>query len=149
MIPRHVETIYCDDIREEVGEKLSYMGVYRATLIVDKLPVVLPKFCIVMSIKAPTTDPIRSMTVRVLRDKDPLQEISFDEDKIRRFIEASNTWTDDERETRIQSLSINTIFSPLRLESPCIIRIRAITEREELRGQSLRITTLDLIASSQ
>ena len=33
-ITRHLEVIFCDDIREEVGNKLSFMGVYSADLTV-------------------------------------------------------------------------------------------------------------------
>ncbi len=40
-------TIFCDDIRPEVGGKLSYMGVYNGTMFVaGDLPITFPKFCI-------------------------------------------------------------------------------------------------------
>ena len=42
-ITRHLEVIFCDDIREEVGNKISYMGVYSADLTVPVLPIVLNK----------------------------------------------------------------------------------------------------------
>ena len=31
---RHLEVIYCDDIREEVGGKISLMGIYTGDMIV-------------------------------------------------------------------------------------------------------------------
>ena len=36
--------IICDDIREEVSQKLSYIGVYN-DIIVSKLPYIFPKLC--------------------------------------------------------------------------------------------------------
>lgn len=39
------DTIFCDDIRYEVGGKVSYIGTYRGSLIIyDPFPVTLPKF---------------------------------------------------------------------------------------------------------
>jgi len=39
-------TLFCDDVRLEVGNKLSYMGVFQ-TIIVPQLPVWLPKLAVV------------------------------------------------------------------------------------------------------
>jgi hypothetical protein len=38
-------TLFCDDIRREVGNKVSYIGTYRGTIFVHgDFPVTLPKF---------------------------------------------------------------------------------------------------------
>jgi len=39
-------TLFCDDVRLEVGNKLSYMGVFQ-TIVVPQLPVWLPKLAVV------------------------------------------------------------------------------------------------------
>jgi len=39
-------TLFCDDVRLEVGNKLSYMGVFQ-NIIVPQLPVCLPKLAVV------------------------------------------------------------------------------------------------------
>jgi len=39
-------TLFCDDVRLEVGNKLSYMGVFQ-TIMVPQLPVWLPKLAVV------------------------------------------------------------------------------------------------------
>ena len=41
-----VYTLFCDDVRLEVGNKLSYMGVFQS-IIVPQLPVWLPKLAVV------------------------------------------------------------------------------------------------------
>ena len=35
----------CDDVRNEIGGKISMMGVYEKTLIVPSIPFVFPKLC--------------------------------------------------------------------------------------------------------
>lgn len=47
--PKKIElvyTLFCDDVRLEVGNKLSYMGVFQ-TIFVPQLPVWLPKLAVV------------------------------------------------------------------------------------------------------
>src|SRR5499433_4427017 len=41
-----VYTLFCDDVRLEIGNKLSYMGVFQS-IIVPQLPVWLPKLAVV------------------------------------------------------------------------------------------------------
>ena len=47
-----LSTIYCDDIRQEVGGKLSLMGVYNNVMYVQQFPVTLPKFWVVATFVA-------------------------------------------------------------------------------------------------
>jgi hypothetical protein len=39
-------TLFCDDIREEVGNKLTYLGTYAGRFMHDKFPFVLPKIAL-------------------------------------------------------------------------------------------------------
>jgi hypothetical protein len=41
-----VYTVFCDDVRLEIGNKLSYMGVFQ-NILVPQLPVWLPKLAVV------------------------------------------------------------------------------------------------------
>lgn len=43
---QHDLTIICDDIRQEVGRKLSLIGIYDEAIIVRKVPARLAKLCI-------------------------------------------------------------------------------------------------------
>lgn len=50
-IAKKVYNVLCEDIREEKGDKLSYLGVYgidNAGLVVDRIPALLPKLCLVV-----------------------------------------------------------------------------------------------------
>ncbi len=39
-------TIFCDDIRQEVGGKISFMGTYRSYIYFPSFPMDIPKFCL-------------------------------------------------------------------------------------------------------
>jgi hypothetical protein len=58
MIARHLQTIFCDDIRHEVGGKLSYIGVYSGRLLVPGFPLSLPKLCVAVRAVAPRAQPL-------------------------------------------------------------------------------------------
>lgn len=46
-VPRIAFTcLFCDDIRDEVSGKVSYMGVYTDDLVISKMPTIIPKFSI-------------------------------------------------------------------------------------------------------
>lgn len=43
--PKFNYAIICDDIRQEVGNKISLIGIYPKDIFVTKLPFTLPKLC--------------------------------------------------------------------------------------------------------
>ena len=44
--PKFKFSILCDDVRQEVGNKLSFIGVYSKELHIPKTPFTFPKLCI-------------------------------------------------------------------------------------------------------
>ena len=41
-IAQKINTILCDDVRQEVGGKMSLMGIYSKDIVVNKVPAILP-----------------------------------------------------------------------------------------------------------
>lgn len=48
---KEIFAILCDDIRQELGGKVSLMGIYGRDLVVPDIPFMLPKLCLWISIK--------------------------------------------------------------------------------------------------
>lgn len=148
MITRHVETLFCDDIRHEINGKLSYIGVYSGTLFVPVFPVTLPKLCISVKIVTPANEPLRSLTLRVLKDDEILQEIVFDKEQLVSASEVLVELSDEERRLRVQMPQFLLAFSPLHLDKACTLRVRALADHEELRGVGLIIDQISTAADS-
>lgn len=136
---RHVLTVFCDDIRQEIGGKLSYIGVYSGNMFVSEFPAVLPKLCLALSVITPVANPFRKLTLRVLKDEEILAEGSLDETELANFVEPTNDVAEDERKNRVQIFRSTFIFSPFKLDGPCTLRVRVETEEGEIRGVGLRI----------
>jgi hypothetical protein len=135
---RQIHTVFCDDIRHELGGKLSYMGVYSGMLFVPTFPATLPKLCLAMNVLTPADRPFAKLTVRLLKDEEVLFEGTLDDAQLSAAVDLP---TDDAMMAKDRILAVPSIivFSPFVLEGPCTVRVRAETEEGELRGLGLRV----------
>ncbi len=135
---RHLTTIFCDDVRKEEGNKLSYMGVYKGLLAVPTLPTVLPGLCFALELRV-TRDmiPLAELRFRICKDDEVLSESVVPAEALaatRSAAEAADIGDD-------RFSQFGTIFQmvPVPLEGPCFLRARAICDGEEVRGGSLAV----------
>jgi hypothetical protein len=62
---RVVHVVWCDDIRYEVGNKPSFMGVYTAALVMPGFPAVLTRLAAYVSSWTPVERPFRKLAINV------------------------------------------------------------------------------------
>lgn len=146
MITRHVETLFCDDIRHELGGKLSFIGVYSSGLFVPAFPATLPKLCLMVKIVTPSDEPLRSLNLRVLKDEECLQEIAVDEEQLAAVSDSTEDMSDLQRKERVMMAQFMVVFSPIQFDGPCILRVRVQTENGELRGIALNVNQAQTMA---
>ncbi|MHB8409003.1 MAG: DUF6941 family protein [Acidiferrobacterales bacterium] len=146
MMPRHVESLFCDDIRHEVGGKLSYIGVYSGVLLVPAFPAMLPKLCLSVKIVTPADDPLRSLTLRVLKDDAVLHQIVVSDQQLAAASSSIEDLTEEQRKERSAVTQLQLVFSPIQFEAPCVLKVRVQTESGELRGGGLRVDQAQLPA---
>lgn len=68
MSNRSVHCVFCDDIRHEVGGKVSLMGCYNYQMIFDKLPITLPKLSVGFWLNTAFDHPLEKLTIILQRD---------------------------------------------------------------------------------
>ena len=141
MINRYLHVIYCDDVRNEVSNKTSLIGVYGADLLASEIPMVMPKLALVITVAGDALDPIEKLSLAVLRDDERIAEISVKTEDIaqarhRYELKSETPLTDTKR-----MFTLNTVIAmaPFPIEKPFVLRVIATTEREELRGPALRV----------
>ena len=139
MMDRQVSTTFCDDIRQEIGGKLSYMGVYGADMFVGGFPITLPKFCASLRVTTPADQPFRTLRFRLFRDADLLAEGEIEEPQLMSSQAGLNEVPEIDRKDMFTAIQVMLVFAPLVLEAPCTVRVRVFTESEEMRGPGLRI----------
>ena len=136
---RYLHTIYCDEVRLEVANKQSLMGIYSSDLFVPELPIALPKLCIVVSLVTPIDKPFKELTIRVTKDDETLIEAPITGEQLNdpqlNIIENAEKNNPDQR----IGLTLTLMLAPFAIEKECILRVRAVTESGELKGRGLKI----------
>jgi hypothetical protein len=126
-------SIFCDDIRNEIGGKNSYMGVYPGSLGVPAFPFVVPKFGVATTIYEPTAmAQVRDwgFPVRVfLPGDDPEQptltaEIPPVPREAFEMLDRSRL-PEDEEVPKLMILTAGFVLAPLTLRQPGRIKVRA------------------------
>jgi hypothetical protein len=135
---RYGYSIFCDDIRTEVGEKLSFIGVYNGILLLPSFPFILPKLCAHVSLVTSSSEPYRSIVLecRVPGDDAPLMEEQLDTVQLN---EQSQIGVADDKSPANVIVGASLIFSPLRLRRAGLLRIQARIDGERVDIASLRI----------
>lgn len=129
---RHVEVVYCDDIRQEVGAKLSFMGIYTGDMILRSFPAILPKLCIAINFVTPVDDPFESLRIHIFQEGIENPIISTD------TITGQPRVDENDGANWLMSHLMLTM-APFQIERPTVLRVVAETERGEVKGRGLRI----------
>lgn len=142
---RWLDTIYCDDVRMEVGNKKSLMGVYESDMLLgDVPPAALPKLCIVLRAWTAKELMFRSLSFRVEMNGVSLLETGnlLENETLAPQPDAPiHDFTDPDWAYRYFSISVVLQVTPFTLEKvPSLLKVCAIADNDEvLWGRPLRI----------
>lgn len=142
---RHLDVIYCDDIRNEVGNKISLMGIYTRELTIPNAPLLLPRLCILVKVVTDIDDPLESLVVRVVKTKDGEETELLSTGPLP--IPSLTDLPARDDDTTSMLMQMQFVLSPFQIEEEATLRIRATTEREELLGMALRLRIVPPTAS--
>jgi hypothetical protein len=143
MMSRFGYSIFCDDIRNEVGGKLSFIGCYNAVMFVSStFPLVLPKFCAHMTVLTDISQPFLSVVARCYLpgEIEPVVEEKINTPDPAGQLELAAK-AERHPEPRYIAVSASLILSPIHIQEPGLIRIRAVVDGgpEEMKLGSLRV----------
>ncbi len=135
---RRVNVVYCDDIRNEVGNKKTHVGIYQAELVVPSFPTMLPQLCLVISVQTPSDKKLEELNIKLLSDADVLLEVPVDSEQLL-AAQPNLSPSEDSDEKRGFAAFFEFKLAPFLVERPSTLRVRVMADGEELRGQSLRM----------
>jgi len=134
---RFAHALYCDDIRVEVGNKQSLIGIYQSKMFVPSFPIVLPKLCVAIWVVTPIHNPFRKMKLKILSDDSVLFE---QENPIGALSnQKPEPPIDDPDKPRVFTTYFAIQLAPFPIQKPTILRVRVATEDEELPAGGLTI----------
>jgi hypothetical protein len=127
---RTVTAQFCDDVRQEIGNKFSLMGCYGTDLYVPSFPITLPKLCVFVHVRTAREHPFGRLTLRLVRGGEKLSELVANPDKL-------NAGETPEWARWISMTGILAV-TPFNATGPCRLQVLAETESETLEsGQFL------------
>lgn len=140
-------TVFCDDIREEVAGKHSFIGVYGGNIVFKELPAQLPKLGLAISYYEKIGESRLPVTLKVfvpgpdgdvviLQSDLPMEGARADAPRV-----LDNTPAGDQPLTLLQA---NLVLTPVQFHKPGRIRVRVYIgkKEEEIRLGSLTIEAL-------
>jgi hypothetical protein len=140
-------SIFCDDIRQEIGGKLSFMGVYYGVMYVPQFPIAFPKFCVNVTFYEPKNmaeTRVSPVIIKVFMPNDTENTPSII-GELQPAKEIINLLPPSElpNEEDVPQLAIaNAMFiqSPLLLQEPGRVRVRCeYPDGSILKAGSLRV----------
>ncbi|HEY4369127.1 MAG TPA: hypothetical protein VGN07_17970 [Steroidobacteraceae bacterium] len=131
-----VYTIFCDDLRQEVGNKVSYMGVYQGILYVEAFPVFLPKLCAAVTLRVLMDRRPKRLLFRMLMEDTVIAERAFDTQLMAQDQTAVDTNHDAIYATALFQ------FTPFAAEAPARLKSRVYFDDQELKAGALNIRML-------
>ncbi len=139
---KQLQSIFCDDLRQEVGGKLTFVGVYTGALWVPSLPTVLPKFVVAVTLIADSLPRNGELEFKILRNDEVIASRTLDAaGLVVNSPSAGQIGTASDIET-VQVVRAFFAFAPFEIDSPGILRVRATVDGEELKAGGL---TIDLL----
>lgn len=134
-------SVICDDVRKEVGNKLSYMGIYSGSIVVTQFPARLPKLCFVLNLRVDAESPLRQAVFRIMKDETviaraELKEEQLSEMQIRIAAAAKDVMT---LESPHFTFSVVCEVAPFEVTESCKLRMRADTEHGEIKGGTIPV----------
>ena len=130
---RFVHVVFCDDIRHEVGNKVSFMGCYQREMLVPVTPLILARLCIFVTVSTPVARPFKSLTLRVHLGANEVAIIEMPSEDVNQSLAPVQ-----EGDTRIMA-NLGLTLASLVLTEPSEIRVLVTTEEGDIQGQQLRI----------
>ena len=126
-------TIFCDDIREEVGGKFSYMGRYFTEMLIPgAIPAVLPRLAAAVNFVFPR--PQRGGLLRVV--------MSVETGTIHTIVHelTLGELPDDPNQSGdVLFSTVNLVVSPIIFHGDSQIRVRGYLDDREIKAGSLRV----------
>ena len=131
---RFVSVQYCDDVRPELGNKVSLMGCYGPSMLLTSFPAVLPKLCAHVKVYAPTDRPFAKLAIRIFRGDQILMDLKVPPEALANALSAERPL-----DAKWQIAGSLLTMSPFPVEEPCELRVEIETEDGTISGGTFRI----------
>jgi hypothetical protein len=134
---RFAYTIFCDDIRYEVNNKTSYIGIMGNLMYLPAFPAVLPKLCVLITANTKHDQPFKSLQFKGTLGEAVLFDVALDAQQLEQMHEHAKNQIDDAKGLSAQG---QFVLSPLHIPGPGNIKISVIADGVDLECNGMQIS---------
>lgn len=124
---------FCDDVRQELGNKLTLVGCYGPDIQVAKFPIALPKLCVFAKAITPANRPFTELALRIMNGDRPVAEIAASP------AELGSPSAQPQEPSKWQIMTAVISMVPFVLERETILTVEADTEEGALSSVDIRV----------
>ncbi|MCP5411497.1 MAG: hypothetical protein H6924_05100 [Alphaproteobacteria bacterium] len=88
--------IFCDDVRQEVGEKRTLVGVYGTELAVPQIPTLIPKFYAVTTLICYHKEMPKALSVRLAYNDEEIGRAELSPDEVQAWMKSADAELSEE-----------------------------------------------------
>ncbi|OAI18271.1 MULTISPECIES: hypothetical protein [Methylomonas] len=136
MTERYVHALWCDDIRQEIGNKPSFMGAYVGGITVPLLPTLLPRLSVYVWVTTAIEHPFEKAIVKITRD-DGFLVAQLNADNLDQNMSQFPQHEDAKNFVLMFGISLSGVELP---DSCKYFTVSVETESETLEGPKLRVS---------
>ena len=134
-------SLFCDDIRYELRNKVSLIGIYTGELIVPSFPFFLLRLCVAVTAVFPYGAIPEQVIVRILKDDEVMSEAQTsppNAEGVDKVLETDLAASNGDVQ-KVVTLKQYFEFPMISMQSPGLIRVRVVAGDVELKAGALRI----------
>lgn len=139
IMTRHAYCHFCDDIRYEVGNKVSAIGIYSGLLYLSDIPTVLPKLCILAFCSTDIDKPFRKLSVKLSVGDIVIHDQEIPQDALAAIGEDMKRDLDERDPISVISLGTQIVLSPFNVPEEGTLVVTMIADGESMVAGKLRI----------
>jgi hypothetical protein len=140
--------IFCDDIRQEVGNKTSLIGIYTGVAVFEtEFPITVPRLCIAVNFLLGPEDERRDVKIKVMASNVDGENIIVEGDLPAGAFQNAAPLPGVEA-SHVHSV-VHIALSPLTIEKPGSIKVRAYYGDDEYKLGALQLIKGPLPSTSE
>lgn len=130
---RYLETLYCDEVREEKNGKLLFIGAYMGDMLVQEIPAVLQKLVIYVKLVSDIKSPFEFIKLRAEFDGAIIASGDIDKEEL----SATMPQNIDGKTRFIATFFL--VIAPFFIEKEGMLEVYAETDTGKVRGIPLQV----------
>ncbi|WP_202370376.1 DUF6941 family protein [Pseudomonas sp. MWU318] len=134
---RFAYSIFCDDIRYEVNNKSSYIGIMGNLMYIPTFPAVLPKLCVSVTANTTHDNPFKALQFKGTLGETVLFDVALEKEQLEQMHEQAANQIDDAKGLSAQAMFV---LSPLHIQEPGKIKISVIADGVDLECNGMQIS---------